>query len=87
MTSNNAFAAQMCTVVVAVTNESNVASYFPEEGNLNDSNADLCFDVAGPSSSGSDDLYDLLDSSRSCTFAISPNTRTAGRRLGFEREY
>ena len=37
-------------MVVLVTNESNMTSYFPEAGNLNDSNADMCSDVAGPSS-------------------------------------
>ena len=35
MTSNNAFAARTCIVVVVVTNESNMASYFPEAGNSN----------------------------------------------------
>ena len=29
-----------------------MASYFPEEGNLNGRNADMCSDVDGPSSSG-----------------------------------
>ena len=63
MTSNNAFAAQTCIVVVVVTNESNMASYFPEAGNLNGSNTEMCYDVAGPSSSGSGDLFELSDRS------------------------
>ena len=46
---------------VAITNKSNVTSYFPEAGNLNGSNADMCSDVAGPSSSGSGDLSELSD--------------------------
>ena len=33
------------------------ASYFPEAGNLIGSNTDMCSDVAGPSSSGSGDLF------------------------------
>ena len=52
MTSNNAFAVRTCIVGVVVTNESNMASFFPEAGNLNGSDADMCSDVAGPSSSG-----------------------------------
>ena len=63
MTSNNAFAARTCIVVVVVTNESNMASYFPEAGNLNGSNADMCSDVTGPWSSGSGDLFELSDRS------------------------
>ena len=59
MTSNNAFVAQTCIVRVVVTNEFNKASYFPEAGNFNDSNAGMCYDVAGPSSGGSDDLFEL----------------------------
>ena len=58
MTLNNAFAARKCVVGVVVTNESNVASYFPEAGNLNGSSADMCWDVAGPSTRGSDDLFE-----------------------------
>ena len=34
-----------------------------EAGNLNGNNADTCSDVAGPSSSGSDDLFELSDRS------------------------
>ena len=41
----------MCIVVVVVMHESNVASYFFEAGNLSDSNAYLCSNVFGPSSS------------------------------------
>ena len=43
-----------------------VASYFPEAGNLNGSNAAMCSNmsnVAGPSSSGSGDFSRLLDRS------------------------
>ena len=43
-------------MVVVVTHEFNMASYFPETGNLNGSNADTCSDMAGPSKSGSGDL-------------------------------
>ena len=32
-----------------------------EEGNLNDSNANICSDVVGTSSSGSGDLFELSD--------------------------
>ena len=46
---------------VEFTNELNMASYFPEAGNLNCSNADICSGVAGPSSSGSGDLFELSD--------------------------
>ena len=35
MMSNNSFTAQMYIVGVVVTNESNMVSYFPKEGNLN----------------------------------------------------
>ena len=56
MTSNSAFAARTCIVEVVVTNESNMASYFSEAGNLNGSNSDMCSDVAGPSSSGAGDF-------------------------------
>ena len=40
-----------------------MASYFTEAGNLKGSNADMCSDVAGPSSSGSDNLFQLSDGS------------------------
>ena len=40
-----------------------MASYFPEARNLNDSNADMCYDVAGPWISGSGDLFEFLDRS------------------------
>ena len=36
---------------------------FLQTGNLNGSNADMCSDVAGPLSSGSGDLFKLLDRS------------------------
>ena len=53
------FAARTCIVVVVATNESNMASYFPKEGNLNGSDATMCSDVAGPLSSGSGDCFEL----------------------------
>ena len=53
---------------VVVTRKSNMALYFPEAGSLNGSNADRCSDVAGPSSSGMGDLFELSD--RSCIRSI-----------------
>ena len=50
---------KQCIVVVVVTQEFNMRSYFPEAGNLNGSNADMCSDVAGPSISGVGDLFEL----------------------------
>ena len=87
MTPNNAFTALTCSVVVVVTNEFNMASYFPEAGNLNGSNAVMCSNVAGPSSSGSEDLFDFGSSSRYRTFIISPTASATGRHLGFEHDY
>ena len=46
-TSNNAFAAQTCIVLVVARNKSNIALYFLKAENLNSSNADMCSDVAG----------------------------------------
>ena len=63
MTYNNAFAAQTSIVGVVVTNESNMASYLAEAGNLNGCNANKCSDVAGPSSSRSGDLFEFGSSS------------------------
>ena len=40
-------------VVVVFMNKFSMVSYFPEAENLNGRNADMCFDVAGPFSSGS----------------------------------
>ena len=54
-------------MVVVVRHESNMASYFPEAGNLNDSNADICSDVTGPTSSSSGNLFKLSDRSN-CTY-------------------
>ena len=51
-------------MVVVVTHESNMASYFPEARNLNGRNANMCSDVAGPSRSGSWDLFELSDGSK-----------------------
>ena len=50
------FRSSKCIVVVVVTNKSNMASNFPETGNLN-GNIDVCSDVAGPSSSDPESLY------------------------------
>ena len=55
-------------MVVVVTHESNMAAYFPEAGNLNGRNVDLCFDVAGPSSSGSGNLFELSERSNTTYF-------------------
>ena len=82
---NNAFVARTCTVGVVVAYKSNMATYFPEAGNLNDGNVDMCSDVAGPSSSGLSDLFELSDMSN--TLTISPTTTTTGCHLGFERDY
>ena len=89
MTSNNAFVAQMFINGVVVMKESNMALYFPEAGNLNGSNADMCSNVAGPLSSSLGDFFDFGSSYRSCTFTIkfSPTTCTNDCHLGFERDY
>ena len=42
-------------------NESNMASYFQEAGNLSGSCTGMCSEVAGPSNSGSRNLFGLLD--------------------------
>ena len=62
------------------------AGFFPDAGNLNASNADMCSDTAGPSNSGSGVLFELLDRSKSHTFTISATTNTY-RQLGFELDY
>ena len=85
MSSNNAFEVILdlfvsttrtmhvqCIVRVVLTNKSNMASYFPEAGNLNGSNADLCSDVAGPSSRGSGDLFELSDRSNKTIILVFP---------------
>ena len=48
-------------MVVVVTHESNMASYFPEAGNLNGRNAHMCSDVARLSNCGSGDLFEPSD--------------------------
>ena len=58
---------------VVVTQKSNMASYFPEAENFNDTNADMCSDVAGPSISGSGDLFELSDWSNSKYFYYFPH--------------
>ena len=86
-TTTSGKAARTCIMGVVVTNEYNMASYFPEAGNLNGSNADMCSDAAGPSSGDSGDLFELSNSSRSRTFTISPTTSTTDRHLVYERDY
>ena len=44
-------------MVVVVMHEFNMASNFPEAGNLSGSNADMCSDVAEPSISGSGNFF------------------------------
>ena len=44
----------------------------PEAGNLNGRNSDMCSDVAGPSSSGSGDLFELSDRSSTTYFYYFP---------------
>ena len=86
MTSNNAFTARTCIVGVVVTN-TNMTSYFPEAGNVNSSNAGMCSDVAGPSSSGTEDFLSFQTGLISQTFTTFPTTSITGRHLGFERDY
>ena len=67
-----------------------MASYFPEAGNLNGINADMCSDVAGPSSSGSGDLLNFqIGQIKLIPYykSICPSTTTSGRHLGFVRDY
>ena len=52
----------LCFVVVVVKHEFNMV-YFPEAGNLNGSNTDMCSDVAGLSISDLGDLFELSDRS------------------------
>ena len=47
--------------------------YFPEAGNLNGRNAEMCSDVVGPSSSGSGDLFELSDRSNTTYFYFFPH--------------
>ena len=74
-------------MVVVITQESNIASYFPEAGNLNGSNVGMCFDVAEPSNSGSGDFLSFWIDHGSRTFTISPTTSATDRHLVFERDY
>ena len=60
-------------MVVVVTHKSNMASYFPEAGNLNGKNADMCSVVANPSSSGSGDLFEPSDRSQIPYFYYFPH--------------
>ena len=63
----------MCIVVVVVTQESNVASYFSKAGNVNGRNAYICSDVAGPLSSDADDLFELSDRSNTTYIYYFPH--------------
>ena len=63
-------------MVVVVTNESNMASYFPEAGNLNGRNTDMCSDVAEPPSGGTGDLFELSGRSNTTYFYYSPPLAT-----------
>ena len=74
-------------MVVVVTHESNMASYFSEEVNLNSCNAYMCYDVARPSSSGLGDLLELQKGQILRTFTIFPTTSTTSVHLGFKRDY
>ena len=60
-------------MVVVVTHESNMASYFSEAENLNGSNAYMCSDAAGPSSGGSGDLFDISERSKTTYFYYFPH--------------
>lgn len=51
----------------------NMALYFPEAGNLNGSNADMCSDVAGPLFSGPSNLSKLSDRSQIPYFYYFPH--------------
>ena len=59
-------------MVVVVTHDSNMASHFPEAGNLNGSNADTYSVVAGPSCSGSGVLFELSDRSNETIILLFP---------------
>ena len=50
-----------------------MASYFPEAENLNGINTDVCFGVAGPSSNGSGDLFELTDRSNEAIILLFPS--------------
>ena len=56
-----AFAVRTCIVVVVVTHDYNMASYFLVARNLNGSSAAMCSDVAGSLFSGLGDLSELSD--------------------------
>ena len=56
-----------------VTNESNMASYFPEAVNSDGSYSDTCSDVAAPSSGGSGYLFKLSDRSNKTNFYYFPH--------------
>ena len=73
-----------------VTNESNMASYFPEEGNLNGSIADMTcilMWIGRGVDRGSGDLFELSDRSNKTDPESIKGPRTTGRHFGFERDY
>ena len=70
-------------MVVVVTHESKMASYFPEAGYLNGRNSDMCSDVAGPSSS-SGNKFEISDGSNTTCFYYLPTASTTGCHLGFK---
>ena len=74
-------------VGVVVTNDSNMVSFFPEVGNLNGSNANICSDVAGHQVAVRAICFDFGSSSRSRTLTISTTISTTDRYLGFGRDY
>ena len=59
-------------MVAVVANEFNMASYFPEAGNLNGSYVDMCSDGSGPFSSGSGDLFELSYRSNETIILLFP---------------
>ena len=75
-------------MVVVVKNESDMASYFPEAGNLNGSNDDMGSDVAGWSSSGSSDSFEFSDMSNEAVILLFPPILALlAAILEFERDY
>ena len=66
-----------------------MALYFPEAGNLNGRNADMCSDVAGLLHSALGDLFELSDrlNTTYLYYFNSPTTSTTGHHLGSERDY
>ena len=73
MTSNNAFAARTCIVRSGSHERIQYGVVFPLPENFkNGSNADTSCDVAGQSSCGSGDLFELSDRSKILCFYYFP---------------